>query len=272
MSLSKTKIEKKSILEINDESLSLKIHQCLKNRRYLVVIDDVWSTNVWDDLERFFPDDGNGSRIMLTSRIRGISPTNSIVHSLPLLKEAQCWSLLEDKVFPEEPCPPQLQGIGKRIAAKCRGLPLAVVVTAGVLANLEKKKSVWKKVETNLDSYIFDDDTNNYSKILELSFKHLPDHLKMCFLYFGAFPEDIQIPVKKLIWLWIAEGFIQREQEKSRELIAEEYLSDLINRSLILIARKKSGGGIKSCSIHDLLRDMCLRKADEEKISKTADE
>ncbi|KAK4480885.1 hypothetical protein RD792_011737 [Penstemon davidsonii] len=272
MSFSKTKIEKNSIFEKENESLSLMIHQCLNNRRYLVVIDDVWSTNVWDDLERFFPDDRNGSRIIFTSRIRGISPTNSIVHSLPLLKEGQCWSLLEHKVFPQEPCPLELQGIGKRIAAKCGGLPLAVVVTAGVLANLEKKKSEWEKVETNLYSYIFDDDTNNYSKILEHSLKHLPDHLKMCFLYFGAFPEDTQIPVRKLIWLWIVEGFIKREQDKSPELIAEEYLSDLINRSLILIARKKSGGGIKSCSIHDLLRDMCLRKADEEKISKTVDE
>ncbi|KAK4480941.1 hypothetical protein RD792_011799 [Penstemon davidsonii] len=272
MSFSKTMIDKNSIFNLEDESLSLKIHQCLKNRRYLVVIDDVWSANVWDDLERFFPDDGNGSRMMLTSRIRGISPTNSIVHSLPLLEKDQCWSLLENKLFPQEPCPPQLQGIGKQIAAKCGGLPLAVVVTAGVLANLEKKKSVWEKVETNLGSYMFDDDTNNYSKILELSFKHLPDHLKMCFLYFGAFPEDTQIPVNKLIWLWIAEGFIQREQEKSPELVAEEYLFDLINRSLVLIADRKSNGVIKACSIHDLLRDMCLRKAHEEKISKSVDD
>ncbi|KAK4480900.1 hypothetical protein RD792_011758 [Penstemon davidsonii] len=272
MSFSKTKIEKNSIFEKENESLSLMIHQCLKNRRYLVVIDDVWSTNMWDDLERFFPDDGNGSRIIFTSRIRGISPTNSIVYSLPLLKEDQCWSLLVNKVFPEEPCPPQLQDIGKRIAAKCGGLPLAVVVTAGVLANLEKKKSVWEKVEINLDSYMFDDDTNNYSKILELSFKHLPDRLKMCFLYFVAFPENTQIPVKKLIWLWIAEGFIQREQEKSPELVAEEYLSDLINRSLVLIAKRRYDGGIKECNIHDLLRDMCLRKAHEEKILKSIDE
>ncbi|KAK4480906.1 hypothetical protein RD792_011764 [Penstemon davidsonii] len=272
MSLSKTKIEKNNIFEFEDESLSLKIHQCLKNRRYLVVIDDVWSTNVWDDLERFFPDDGNGSRIIFTSRIRGISPTNSIVHSLPLLKEDQCWRLLEHKVFPREPCPLELQGIGKRIAAKCVGLPLAVVVTAGLLKNLEKKKNAWEKVETNLDSYMFDIDTNNYSKILELSFKHLPDHLKMCFLYFGAFPEDTPIPVNKLIWLWIAEGFIQREQEKSPELVAEEYLYDLISRSLVLIADRKSDGRIKACSIHDQLRDMCLRKAHQEIFSKSVDE
>ncbi|KAK4480929.1 hypothetical protein RD792_011787 [Penstemon davidsonii] len=41
---------------------------------------------------------------------------DSIVHSLPLLKEDQCWRLLEKKVFSKELCPPQLQDIGERIA------------------------------------------------------------------------------------------------------------------------------------------------------------
>ncbi|KAK4480905.1 hypothetical protein RD792_011763 [Penstemon davidsonii] len=270
--MSLTDKKNKNNFKMDNESLALEIHKSLMGRRYLIVMDDVWCSNVWDDLRRYFPDDGNGSRIVFTSQIRDTTPTNSIVHSLPLLTEDQCWRLLDKKVFPKEACPRQLQGIGKRIAAKCRGLPLAVVVIAGVLANLEKTQSVWEKVETNLDSFMVNDDTNNYSKILELSFKHLPDHLKMCFLYFGAFPEDTPIPVKKLIWLWIAEGFIQREQEKSPELVAEEYLYDLINRSLVLIADRKSDGGIKACSIHDLLRDMCLRKAHEEKIYKSVDD
>ncbi|KAK4480884.1 hypothetical protein RD792_011736 [Penstemon davidsonii] len=266
------KENKNNFVKMDNESLALEIHKSLKGRRFLIIMDDVWCSNVWDDLRRYFPDDGNGSRIVFTSRIRDTTPTNSIVHSLPLLTEDQCWRLLEKKVFPQEPCPLELQGIGKRIAAKCCGLPLAVVVTAGVLTKLEKKKNAWEKVETNLNSYMFDDDTNNYSKILELSFKHLPDHLKMCFLYFGVFPEDTPIPVNKLIWLWIAEGFIQREQERSPELVAEEYLSDLINRSLVFIADRKSDGGIKACNIHDLLRDMCLRKAHEEIFSKSVDD
>ncbi|CAL5430489.1 unnamed protein product [Camellia sinensis] len=68
----------------------------------------------------------------------------------------------------------------------------------------------------------------------------------------------------KLIWLLIAEGFIQKIGEKSLEDVAEEYLMDLIARSLVLVTRRAYDGGIKECSIHDLLRDFCLRKSEEE--------
>ena len=73
----------------------------------------------------------------------------------------------------------------------------------------------------------------------------------------------------KLIWLWIAEGFIERRGAKTVEDVAEEYLIDLIERSLILIADRNSIGGVKSCRIHDLLRDLCLRKAEEMSFMKT---
>ncbi|KAK4479939.1 hypothetical protein RD792_012991 [Penstemon davidsonii] len=265
-----SKEKKDNNLKIKDEELALDIHKILKRRRYLIIIDDVWCTNVWDDLNRYFPDDLNGSRIMFTSRIRDTTPVDSIFHTVSLLGEEQSWSLLQGNVFPKEPCPPQLLGIGKRIAAKCGGLPLAVVVAAGILANLEKEESIWEKVEKKLDStYIFDDDTNNCSKILELSYKHLPNYLKPCFLYFGTFPEDKRISVRKLTWLWIAEGFIQREQYKSPEHLAEEYLLDLINRSLLLIVERRNDGGIKACIIHDLLREMCLRIAYKENFFKS---
>ena len=45
--------------------------------------------------------------------------------------------------------------------------------------------------------------------ILALSYKDLPYYLKMCFLYFAAFPEDSTISVTKLFHMWIAEGFVQ---------------------------------------------------------------
>ncbi|CDP05524.1 unnamed protein product [Coffea canephora] len=41
--------------------------------------------------------------------------------------------------------------------------------------------------------------------------------LKSCFFYLGAFPEDYKISVRRLIRLWIAEGFIQRTEEKRLE-------------------------------------------------------
>ncbi|CAI9778454.1 unnamed protein product [Fraxinus pennsylvanica] len=81
----------------------------------------------------------------------------------------------------------------------------------------------------------------------------------------GVFPEDDKIRVSKLIKLWVAEGFLKPVTGKTLEEVAEEYLGDLISRNLIMISEKSSRGKIKTCSIHDMLRDLCLKKAQEEK-------
>lgn len=101
---------------------------------------------------------------------------------------------------------------------------------------------------------------------LALSYNQLPHHLRPLFLRLGVFPEDYEIPVSKLIWLWIAEGYIEQVGRESLEVTARDYLLDLLKRSLVVIAKTGSDGGIKSCRIHDL-RDLCLTKAEEEKYS-----
>lgn len=53
---------------------------------------------------------------------------------------------------------------------------------------------------------------------------------------------------------------------KSLEEVAEEYLEDLVERNLVIVNSRKSCGKIKSCSLHDMVRDLCIRKTQEEKI------
>ncbi|KAI3451635.1 hypothetical protein Pfo_008300 [Paulownia fortunei] len=268
---SKSEHDKVRILNMEEERLAEHLYKSLMRRRYLIVMDDIWSSNVWYDLQRYFPDVGNGSRILFTSRNKDVAPPNSIIYALPSLPNDQCWELLKKKVFGNEPCSPQLLGIGKEIAANCRGLPLAVVVIAGILSAMDKEESMWKKVGGNLSSYIFDGGDNYTMQILELSYKHLPDHLKPCFLYFGAFAEDTEIPARKLMRLWITEGFIRKEQRKSSESVAEEYLLELIDKSLVMVAKRRSDGGVKACVIHDLLRDLCLKIAAKQYFLKWVD-
>ncbi|KAL1552173.1 putative late blight resistance protein R1B-14 [Salvia divinorum] len=50
---------------------------------------------------------------------------------------------------------------------------------------------------------------------------------------------------------------------KSLEDEAEECLEDIVSRSLVLVTKKRYNGRIKGCSLHDLVRDMCIRKANE---------
>nr|XP_027072062.1 putative late blight resistance protein homolog R1A-3 [Coffea arabica] len=237
-------VTRDTIITMSDEDLGERLWKCLKGHKYLIVIDDIWDSKAWYDIERFFPDDNNGSRIMFTSRIHDVAlqvKANSKPHHLRPLSNDESWELLEKKLLEKGDCPSHLSEVGEHIVKLCKALPLAIVVIAGSRLASE-----------------------GYMDILELSYMHLPDHLKTCFLYFGALPEDKVISAQKLIKLWIAEGFVRRTGIKRLEDVAKEYFMDLVRRSLVIVTGRSSTGGIKTCYIHDLFRDLCLAKAKEE--------
>ncbi|KAL2515301.1 putative disease resistance RPP13-like protein 3 [Forsythia ovata] len=260
--------------EENSEQLAEILYKNLKGMRYLIIMDDVWDANVWDDVKRSFPNDKNGSRIMLTTRLENVAKYAKScppLHHMNFLNEDESWNLFCDKVFGKYCCPPELEKIGKKITKNCRGLPLAVVVIGGLLSKATRTQEYWRNVEENLTSIITSND-KQCLKILSLSYANLPCHLKGCFLYMGIFPEDYNIRVSELIKLWIAEGFVKDEKSRSLEDVAEEYFLDLVDRSLILVYDKRSNGKIKTCRIHDLLRDLCVREARKEKVFHVTDE
>ncbi|KAL2553183.1 putative late blight resistance protein-like protein R1A-6 [Forsythia ovata] len=249
------------------EELKKKLYQTLKGNRYLILMDDVWDINAWEKVKSLFPDDHNRSRIIFTTRLSGVAvyaDSSSHIHHLNFLSLEQSWNLLRQKVFGEKCCPPELEEIGKRIAGKCRGLALALVVIGGLLYKADKTRAYWEYVAENVKSAV----TGNYDDFMEIlswSYNHLPHRLRACFLYMGVFPEDYVIHVSHLTRLWVAEGFFKPIIPKSLEQVAKEYLEDLIDRNLIMVRDRNIYGEIKTCGIHDLMRDLSIRKAQEEK-------
>ncbi|XP_057802865.1 putative disease resistance RPP13-like protein 3 [Salvia miltiorrhiza] len=83
----------------------------------------------------------------------------------------------------------------------------------------------------------------------------------------AGFPEDYEIRVSELIHLWIAEGIVTLSNGSKRlEEEAEDCFDDLVERSLVLVINRKSNGKIKSCSIHDIVREFLVRQAAKEKV------
>ncbi|XP_042045696.1 putative late blight resistance protein homolog R1B-16 [Salvia splendens] len=243
------------------------LHKRLFGRRYMIVLDDIWSTKVWDEIRMYFPDNSNGSRIVITTRESDAAfyvAGSKSLHHVRLLNKSASRDLLCRIAFGEEVCPGELQGVAARIGSDCSGLPLAIHVIGGLLSKVERSRDVWENVSTDVKASIVESD-EHFSNILYLSYNHLPIHLKPCFLYMGAFPEDYEIKGSRLKSLWIAEGFVKSKGDKSLEEEAEDYLKALVERNLLLVRRKKYNGKPVSYSIHDLLRDLCLRKANEEK-------
>ncbi|XP_071938814.1 uncharacterized protein [Coffea arabica] len=254
------------IRQMRDEDLEDKLRKLLLKNKYLIVIDDIWGVGAWNDLKNSFPDDANGSRILFTSRLHRVASEikpDSPPLPLGLFSQEESWQLLEKKVFKEECCPNELLGVGKEIAYHCQGLPLAVVAVAGILKMTEKCQNSWKTIADNLSSQIIDNPEAQCKEVLNLSYKHLPEYLKSCFLYLGVLNEDRDILVSKLIQFWIAEGFIP-ESNKGFEDVAEAFLMDLIDRSLVIISKRRSNGKVRACRLHDLVLDFCKSKTEDE--------
>ncbi|XP_058195769.1 putative late blight resistance protein homolog R1A-10 [Rhododendron vialii] len=187
--------------ESGEDKLGEMVYKCLQGRKYLIVMDDIWDIEAWNDIQRSFPKECKGSKVMLTSQLP-VQPASvpCVPHCLNPLPKSCTWELLQKKVFGKKQCPPELVDIGEQIAKKRKGLPLAVVAIAGILATEDKTLDVWEKVAKNLSSIIAKNQ-EGCMEILELSYNHLPLHLKACFLYIGGHPEDFEIPVCELIWL-----------------------------------------------------------------------
>ncbi|XP_070016652.1 putative late blight resistance protein homolog R1B-12 [Nicotiana sylvestris] len=133
--------------EKEDGELADELRRFLLTKKFLVLIDDVWDYNVWDSLHMCFEDSRKGGRIILTTRLNDIgsyAQCESRPDHLRLFRDDESWTLLQKEVFQGESCPPELVDVGFRIAKSCGGLPLFIVLVAGVLKEKENKAELWK--------------------------------------------------------------------------------------------------------------------------------
>ncbi|KAL5984840.1 hypothetical protein ACLOJK_038676 [Asimina triloba] len=123
-----------------------KIAGFLRERRYLVVLDDVWKNKAWDDLVSLFPNTKHGSRVLLTIRDKSVA-LHSKPNELRLLTGNENCKLLSDKASmggssEENIC----EVVGREIVKKCDFLPLAIVAIGGALARKDKWKYISKGI------------------------------------------------------------------------------------------------------------------------------
>ncbi|XP_042047483.1 putative late blight resistance protein homolog R1A-10 [Salvia splendens] len=258
--------ENEKLSDLSENQLREKLYKFLCGKRYLVIMDDMWSVEVWEKIRFFFPSQKCGSRIIITTRLSNLSSqlNESYRVDIEFLDEASSWDLFCKTVFEKESCPFELENIGKAIVVKCKGLPLSIITIGGLLAKSDRTREYWEFIEQDLSSVIKSND-ESCMKILWMSYIYLPNYLKPCFLYMANFEEDRSIRVSMLKKLWISEGFLKPRSGKSLEIIAQEYFKELVDRNLILVDRLGSTGNVKYCKIHDLYRNLCLEEVEKER-------
>ncbi|XP_019199776.1 PREDICTED: disease resistance protein RPP13-like [Ipomoea nil] len=253
----------------SNEDLALRLYQSFKCQRYLVVMDDVWSEEAWDAIKTCFPDDGNGSRVLVTTRLAKVAnhicTQNDFSHQMQLLEQSESWKLFNEKACKSRGA--EFEMIGRPVVEKCKGLPLAIIVVAGLFSKLNTLDE-WKNTANALRSSSATTlDDEECSRILSLTYNHLPHNLKACLLYLGVFPEDHKINANKLAKLWLAEGLVKAFENESFGAVANRYMQELMDRNLIILSELSScRRKIKRFRMHDLLHAFCMREAQNENL------
>ncbi|XP_058721506.1 putative disease resistance RPP13-like protein 1 [Vicia villosa] len=252
--------------ELNNPQVQLQ--QTLSNKMFLLVLDDIWLGRYvgWNSLIDIFNVGQKGSKIIITTRDeRVVLPMLKYlcVHHIRSLETEDSWSLLARHAFVERNYQqhPNLEIIGREIAKKCGGLPLAAVALGGFFRT-KLSQDYWSDV---LNNSIWEQTHDEVQPALLLSYRYLPASLKGCFAHCSVFPKNSILVKKMVVQLWIAEGLVpQPKSEKSGEKVAEEYFDELVSRSLILqrsIDDKSEEfiGDEKACfEMHDLINDLAM--------------
>ncbi|XLU21272.1 hypothetical protein S245_057338, partial [Arachis hypogaea] len=260
---------KESNVDKNLHALIEDTREYLKEKKYLIVLDDVWETDLWGTVELALPK--NNGMIMITTRDTGVADSCKVsakVHTYPLkpLEPENALKLFHSKAFQsgsKNPCE-ALMKLSEEFTKKCDGVPLAIVAIASLLSTKKERLKEWKAVYNSLQSKLASDShLKGYHQALSESYQDLSYHLKSCLLYFGLFPEQYAIKRGRLINLWIAEGFVECREHQSQREVGEEYLAELIARSLVKVADVNTYGRVRKCRVHDLMHDFIVKKCEE---------
>ncbi|KAJ0860786.1 putative P-loop containing nucleoside triphosphate hydrolase, leucine-rich repeat domain superfamily [Helianthus annuus] len=253
--------ENKQFKDIN--LLQTALREQLKDKRFLVVLDDVWNENYddWENLVRPFHSGATGSRVIMTTRKHQLLKKIGFNHldHLESLSHEDALSLLAlhaldvDNFDSHTTLKPQAEGIVK----KCGGLPLALKAI-GRLLRTKTEVEEWDDV---LKSKIWDlENADAIVPALRLSYHDLPADLKRLFAYCSLFPKDFMFDKEELILLWIAEGYLNESTaDKSPERLGKKYFEKLLSRSFF----QPAPNGESFFVMHDLMNDLAAFVARE---------
>uniref|UniRef100_K3ZH54 AAA+ ATPase domain-containing protein n=1 Tax=Setaria italica TaxID=4555 RepID=K3ZH54_SETIT len=275
----------------SEEQLKKKLQKQLEHKRYFLLVDDVWSVSSWTNIWESFPKNKIGSAIVVTTRFKSVANAccqqEGRIHMLKSLsyKESETsprtsrrmnsktrrrpkitkWSPKISKGSSKTPWG-EFTRIKEDIIRSCGGLPLAIVIVAGLLAQRDLSNvSHWKTVKESLNSELDKNLTpEGVTQILNLCYNDLPADQKNCLLYLSIFPKGCSIKRRRLTRRWIAEGFIVEKDGKTVEEVADDTFNEIISRNIVRPVEHSSNGNVKACQVHDMILEYIVFKSSEE--------
>ena len=241
------------------QTLLCKIHDLIKDKKFFLVLDDVWTedSQMWEPFKSALENDVHGSRILVTTRKQKVAVMMGSVLpiNLDLLSEENCWLIFSKIAFSTEEQLECLEDLGRKLARKCKGLPLAAKTLGSLMQN---KRSIeqWNNI---LDSRMWEleDFEKGILAPLLLSYYELPSSMRRCFSSCAVFPKDHLFSRGQLVFHWMAQGYIESKANIELKVIGEEYFEKLAILSFFqdFKINENNYGKIIGCKMHDIVHD-----------------
>ncbi|XWS11827.1 hypothetical protein CRYUN_Cryun37aG0034400 [Craigia yunnanensis] len=251
------------------EEKAVDIFRVLKEKKFIILLDDIWERVDLSKVGIPLPTQENGSKLVLTTRsikVCGQMEAHKKIE-VQCLTEEKAWELFEEKVGEEtlnsNPC---IRELAHELAKECGGLPLALVTIARAMAykNTVEERNYAIEVCRRSSASVFPDMGEEVYPLLKFSYDSLPnDMIRTCLLYCSLFSEDYEIEKDKLIDLWIGEGFLDGHGNASLARNQGHHIIGSLLHACLL--EEVDEFRIK---MHDVIRDMSLWiacKCEEEK-------
>ncbi|CAN6902047.1 unnamed protein product [Brassica oleracea] len=212
------------------------IHNVLRKKKFVLFLDDIWEKVSLDVIGVRYPNRVNGCKVAFTTRSREVCGRMGVDDPIEVccLHTDKAWDLFKKKVGENTLASHRdIPELARKVAGKCRGLPLALNVIGETMAS---KRSVqeWHRAIQVLTSYAaeFSGVEDKILPILKYSYDSLDE---------------------RLIEYWIGEGFIDEKEGRERALNqGYEILGTLVRSCLLL---EDNPNVVK---MHDVVREMAM--------------
>ncbi|TYH14521.1 hypothetical protein ES288_A06G226700v1, partial [Gossypium darwinii] len=224
------------------------IYGILSNKRFVVLLVDLWERMDLNQVGIPKPSQENGSKLIFTTRYLEVCGEMGARKKI----KVEClepWELFQDKVGDETlNSHPDIPNLAKQVAERCGGLPLSLITIGRAMA-CKTTLGEWKYAIEMLKRCALPKMENEVFPLLKFSYDNLPDvTMKCCLLYCCLHPEDYCIPKKRLVEYWFCEGLLNQFDRISDAQMQGDYIVNSLLSACLL-----ERDGEYSVKMHDVI-------------------